>query len=69
MALSDTDKLLETETTIRWDALDNVAQMWTADIKVRREWKANGFPIMNSGSGWSCLVPKDRITYKTLKKG
>jgi hypothetical protein len=67
MALTDADKLMETETTIRWDALDSIATMWTASISVRREWTANGFPIVESGRGWASTVPSNRISYKTLK--
>lgn len=69
MALTDVDKLMEMETTIRWDALDNIAVMWTASISVRREWKSNGFPIVATpGGGWRSEVPKDRISYKPLRK-
>ena len=68
MALTDANKLMEMETTIRWDALDNIAVMWTASISVRREWKACGFPIVESGRGWASTVPANRISYKTLKK-
>ena len=67
MALTDADKLMEMETTIRWDALDNTAVMWTASISVRREWKALGFPIVESGRGWATTVPSSRISYKPYK--
>lgn len=68
MALTDADKLMEMETTIRWDALDNIAVMWTASISVRREWESNGFPVCKTVGGWCVEVPKDRISYKPLKK-
>ena len=67
MALTDADKLMEMETTIRWDALDNIAVMWTASISVRREWASCGYPIEPIGKGWRTKVPSNRICYKPLK--
>ena len=64
------DSLFETETTIRWDALDNEAVLWTADPKVRKEWQSWGFPVSGEGGrdGWRCRVPSNRVTYRPFKK-
>jgi hypothetical protein len=67
MAKTD-DRLMEAETTIRWDMTDAPAVLWTADPKVRREWQSFGFPITEQGKGWRSEVPKDRVSYKMLKK-
>ena len=63
-----TQTLHETETIIRFDETDDPAILWTASARVRKEWEGYGFRPVTSGSGWSVKVPKDRISYKTLKK-
>ena len=63
MARSD-DSKMEAETIIRWDETDELATLWTTSPKVRQEWKSYGFPV----EGWCTRVPKDRISYKLLKK-
>ena len=60
--------LMEAETHIRWDMTDAPAVLWTADPKVRKEWESFGFKPTEQGKGWRAEVPKDRISYKTVKK-
>lgn len=66
------DKLMEAETVIRWDEASEVAVLWTASAKVRREWESFGFPVekITHGRvwGWRVEVPVDRITYRPVKK-
>lgn len=64
------DTLLETETLIRWDETDAPAVLWTSSARVRRDWESYDFkPIVATpGGGWRVEVPKDRISYKPLKK-
>ncbi len=59
---------MEAETIIRWDETDGPAVLWTATPSVRREWEGFGFPVVAHGGGWRTTIPKDRISYKTLKK-
>ena len=59
---------LECETTISWNELDEHASLWTASITVRRDWESYGFPVLEHGGGWRALVPKDRITYRHVKR-
>ena len=73
MAKSD-DSKMEAETVIRWDETDELAILWTASPKVRREWESYlfpvvAFPIAGAGTkaGWSTRVPKNRISYKTYQ--
>lgn len=72
--MSKHETLMETETTLRWDATGEPVTLWTADPKVRREWQSYGFPItpvLNSAdrvTGWRSECPVDRISYKPLKK-
>lgn len=62
-------QLQETETHIRWDETDDPAVLWTASAKVRREWESFGFPVQGDPfNGWRVEVPKDRVSYKPLKK-
>jgi hypothetical protein len=68
MAKSDEAKM-ETETIIRWDETGGDATLWTASIAVRREWESFGFPVSGDKTGWTCTIPVDRISYRTLKKG
>lgn len=63
-----TQTLHETETVIRFDETDDPAVLWTASPRVRKEWEGYGFRPVPHGSGWRVEVPKDRISYKTLKK-
>ena len=62
-----TDTLKEIETIIRWDETDDLAYLWTASPKVRREWESYKFPVEVWGGGWRAFVPKDRMSYKILK--
>lgn len=64
------EKLQETETLIRWDETDDPAVLYTASAKVRREWESYGYTAVEGDPfhGWTFKVPKDRITYKPLKK-
>ncbi len=62
------EKLLEMETTILWNELEPVATLWTASPKVRKEWESFGFPVEVWGGGWRAQCPKDRISYRMLKK-
>ena len=60
--------LMETETLIRFDETDYPAILWTASPRVRREWESWGFEVKVSGDGWGAEVPKNRISYKPVKK-
>lgn len=65
-----TQTLHELETVIRFDETDDPATLWTASPRVRKEWESFGFkptPVQG-GSGWRVEVPKDRVSYKMLKK-
>lgn len=71
MARKSLEKQMEAETIIRWDETDDLAILWTASAPVRQEWESFGFPVkISEGSirGWESRVPKDRISYKTLRK-
>ena len=68
MSRRTTESLRESETIILWNELDVPAELWTASPKVRREWESYGFPVYVHGGGWRAYVPKDRISYKPLKK-
>lgn len=59
-------KLMEQETTIRWDGTDAPAVLWTAVSAIRREWESYGFPVTPTQGGWRAEVTKDRIAYKTV---
>ncbi len=67
MARSEESKM-EAETIIRFDETDGPATLWTATPSVRREWESFGFPVRADGGGWRSEVPKDRLSYKMLKK-
>lgn len=62
------ETLMETETYIRWDETKELAVLWTASPSVRREWESFGFPVQGDAKGWRTEVPKDRISYKPMKK-
>jgi hypothetical protein len=71
MMIMTDDRKLETETTIRWDLLNPLATMFTADIDVKREWVSLGYTVtqpMTGHRGWLCDVPIDRINFKPLRK-
>ncbi len=62
------DTLMETETILRWSEASEEATLWTASKAVRKQWVSFGFPVGEVGGGWGCVVPADRLTYRTLKK-
>ena len=63
------ERLFEKETTIRWDETSHPAVLWTASPSIRKEWESYGFPVTPTQGGWRAEVPKDRISYKPVKKG
>ncbi len=65
------EKLYEAETHIRWNKLEPLATMFTADILVKREWESLNYPVtqpMKGVKGWLVTVPIDRVRFKPLRK-
>ena len=65
------EKLYQAETHIRFNMLEPLATLFTADPAVKREWESLGYPVtqpMKGVKGWLVMVPIDRITFKPLKK-
>lgn len=62
------DRLMEEETTVRWDATDEPAILWTASVSVKNLWVSYGFPVLPQGGGWGTLVDRSRISYKPVSK-
>jgi hypothetical protein len=58
----------EAESIIRWDETADPAILWTASVSTRNEWRSWGYPVREDGGGWRVEVPKDRISFKPLKK-
>jgi hypothetical protein len=60
----------EAETIIRWDETDEPAILWTGSVATRNEWKSWGYSILETkdGRSWRVEVPKDRVSFKPLKK-
>jgi hypothetical protein len=65
------EKLYQAETHIRWNMLEPLATMFTADPVVKREWESLNYPVvqpLKGVKGWMVMVPIDRINFKPLKR-
>lgn len=62
------DAKAESETIILWNEASDIARLWTASVRVKREWESFGFPVQGGKDAWTTEIPINRITYKMLSK-
>lgn len=68
MAARTEESKAESETVIRFDETTELAFLWTASARVRREWEDAGFPVQGHVSGWTARVPTRMVTYRYMTK-
>ena len=66
----------EQETIIRWDQVDEVADLYTAHPAQARRWIKQGYPVEVSQCdsagepcAWRCTVPKDAVRFRQVRNG